>query len=180
MEKLKALKRGLKLINGMEKQMDLAESHKVGQIYTRGIPEKYFICKPCALPLEELDHFDLVMSFFDVLQPDGDETEMFEYGFLCEHNPSAASFYAFIEVSEPQVIKARVNNGDCVTKKIPAATYFCRQDENPQIENAHEIFKENLAGITSYITIETEILTSKSKIGKPLNELRLLCFQTNI
>ena len=58
-------------------------------------------------------------------------------------------------------------------KRIPAATYFCRQDENPQIEKAHEIFRESLAGKDSYLAIEIEILTSRPKISKPLNELRV-------
>ena len=168
-EKLKALKNGLQLISSIEKQMNLSESYKVGQIYTRTIPEKYFVCKPCEPPLEELDRFDLVMSFFDVFNSEHDKIEMMEYGFLCEHTPTGVSYYVFVEVPK------RLANKD--TKKIPAATYFCRQDENSLIENTHEIFKENLAGTDSYIAIETEILTSKPKIAEPLNELRVTMLQ---
>ena len=165
-KKLKALQGGLKLIGGIEKQMDLVEAYDVGQIYTREIPEKFFVCKPCKPPLDELDHYDLVMSFVDVLQSSYDKNEMVEYGFLCEHSPAGISYYAFVEVSKQSATKN--------IKRIPAATYFCMQDENPQIEKAHEIFKENLAGKSSYLAIETEILTSRPKISRPLNELRLV------
>jgi len=57
-----------------------------------------------------------------------------------------------------------------------AATYFCRQDENTQIEKAHEIFREKLVGNSSHVAVKVEIFASKPKISKPLNELRILFF----
>ena len=166
-EKMKALKNGLKLISCIEKQIELAESYEVGQFYTREIPEKYFVCKPCKSPLNEIDRFDMIMSFSDVPYPDDEESYyMSEHGFLCEHSPSGTSYYAFIEVPKQSATQD--------IKIIPAGTYFCRQDEDSQIEKAHEIFKENLVGADSYVVIEIEIETSKPKISKPLNELRVI------
>ena len=57
----------------------------------------------------------------------------------------------------------------------PAGTFLCRHDENSQIENAHKIF--NLVGIGSYIAIQTAI-TSKLKISKPMNEVRVMATPT--
>ena len=164
--KLKALQNGLKLIDGIEKQMDLTEAYTIGQVYTREVPEKFFVCKSYNPPLNELDHVALVMLLLDVFQADYDNNEMAEYGFMCEHSPAGVSYYAFTEVPK------RLANKD--TKCIPAATCLCRQDANPQIENARAVFGEKLAGIDSFIVIETEILTSKPKISKPLNELRII------
>jgi len=171
-KKLQALESGLKLINGIEKQMDLSETYTVGQIYTRNISEKYFACKPCKTPLEEIDRFELVISFFDIFEFDIYKNEMFEYGFLCEHTQTETSYYAFIEVPK------RFTNKD--VKKIPAATYLCMQNENPQIEKAQDIFIEHLKNNASYIAIETEIFTSKSKISNPINELRIITQKTAI
>jgi DNA-binding transcriptional MerR regulator len=164
--KLKAIQGGLKLIGNIEKQMDLADAYSIGQIYTREIPQKYFECKPCEPPLEEIDRFELVMSFFDVIKSEKDSLDIMEYGFICEHSPKGTSYYAFIEVPK------RLANKN--TKKIPASTYFCRQDEIPQIECVSDIFKDSLTDNTSYLAIETEIFTSTSKISKPLNELRVI------
>jgi len=169
-KKIKALQNGLKLITGIEKQLNLAEAYEVGQVYTREVPEKYVVCKPCNPPLSELDRFELVMSFFDLFDAEHYSSEMAEYGFLREFGPAGDSYYAFMEVPMPLVDKD--------VRKIPAGVYFCRQDDNSQIENAHMIFKGNLAGTSSFLAIETEILTSKPKISKPLNELRVI--QTSV
>ncbi|MCL2367806.1 MAG: MerR family transcriptional regulator [Oscillospiraceae bacterium] len=165
-QKIKALRNGLKLIGTIEAQMDLMDAYELGQLYTREIPEKCFDCKPCKPPLNEIDPFELVMSFFDGSYSNDDQKDTLEYGFLREHTPAGSAYYAFIEVPKRLASKH--------TKRIPAATYFCRQGENPQIENTQEIFKENLLGKGSYLAIETEIFTSKYKIGKPLHELRVI------
>ena len=165
-ERLQTLKSGLQLISGIEKQMDLADNYSVGQIYTRTIPEKYFVCKPCEPPLEEIDRFELIMSFADTSYSNEGRNELAEYGFMCEQSQAGALYYAFVEVPK--------HLADKNTKIIPAATYFCRQDGNSQIEHARKVFGESIAGVDSYIAIETEILTSKPKISQPLNELRVI------
>jgi DNA-binding transcriptional MerR regulator len=163
-KKLKALKSGLKLINSIEKHINLTESHEIGTFYTREIAEKYIVCKPCEAPLEELDLFELAKAFADVFTANHMD-KISEFGFLCEHTPTKTTYYAFIEVPKQKTNKD--------IKKIPAATFICRQDENPQIEKAHDIFAQKLIGVDSYIAIESEIFTSKPKISKPLHELRV-------
>ncbi|MCL2171701.1 MAG: hypothetical protein FWB71_06050, partial [Defluviitaleaceae bacterium] len=164
-DKIKSLKNGLKLIDKIEKQMDLAERYEIGQIYPRDIPEKYFICKPCRPPLNEIDRFEMVMSFSDVFAAAEGRDDLAEYGFLRQNSPAGAQYYAFMEIAKEMA------NSETII--IPAATYFCRQDQNLQIENAHQIFNKHLAGANSFIAIETEILTSKPKISNPINELRV-------
>jgi DNA-binding transcriptional MerR regulator len=164
-EKITGLRNGLKLISSIEKQMELTDTYEVGQIYKREVSEKYYECRPCKPPLDEIDNYDLIMSFFDISLPEISKNEMMEYGFLCERTPLKTSYYAFVEVPK------RFANKN--TKNIPASTFLCRQDEKSQIEKISVVFNNYLNSNDSYLAIETEIFTSTSKISKPLNELRI-------
>ena len=165
-KKLKALKRGLKLIDTLERQMDLADSHQTGQIYTRELPEKFFYTKPCDGPIKWTDWVHL----FDVLSalPHAEENsyDLTEYGLLHRIAPTETMYHAFVEVPK------RMAENDTV--KIPAGTYLCRQSEDTQIAQAPEIFKAYLADKGSYLAIEVEVFTGRHKLSKPLNELRVI------
>ncbi|MCL2425956.1 MAG: hypothetical protein FWD05_06425, partial [Oscillospiraceae bacterium] len=168
-EKIKALKRGLKLISSIEEQIDLADSYKAEQIYTRDLQEKYFYVKPCGGPLKGIDLLSIYESFDDMPYIEEDYNDLSQYGFICERTSSVTSYYAFIEVPRRFARKIKKN-----IKTIPAGTYACRQSDESQFEQAPEIFKEYLAGKESFLAIETEIFTGKHKINKPLNELRVI------
>jgi|GEM_PF-5705424 len=54
---------------------------------------------------------------------------------------------------------------NCIT--IPAGNYFFRHDVRSQIENAHEIFKEQIKGKDAFTVIETEeMFLSKTKASQ--------------
>ena len=168
-EKLKALKKGLKLIGALEGQMDLADSHQAGQLYTRTFPEKFFYMKPCGGPLKGAELIEIFDSFSDMPYAEEDYDDLTEYGLLCEYTPSGTSYHAYIEIPKRMARLAKKN-----TKKIPTGTYMCRQSADSQFGQVPELFKEYLAGKDSFLAIEAEIFTGKHKISKPLNELRVI------
>jgi hypothetical protein len=141
--------------------MDLSEQHKIGEIYTREIPEKYFYVKPCGKSLKDIDKVEILKSFWDMPLSE-DDYEMAEYGFLYEH--SETMYYFFIEIPKNLEIKNK--------KIIPPGNYFCLQNKESIIENSLEIFKNQIGN--SFLAIETEIFTARHKINKPISELRVM------
>ena len=171
-EKLKVLKKGLKLIGALERQMDLVDFHEAEEIYTRTLPEKFFYVKPCGGPLKGLDLLGLFELFSDIPFPDDGYSTLPEYGFLREATQSGTSFHAFIEVPRRMSKKGTV--------KVPAGTYMCRQSEDTQIEQSADIFGTYLSGKKSYLAIETEIFIGKHKLSKPLNEVRVIATDSHL
>jgi len=162
-EKLQKIKQGLHLIQKLEERIDLAELYPVGQVYERELPQKYIYAKPCDMSLKDLDLLDVFASFSDMPYAEHEYDDLPEYGFLCEHTPKKTSCYVFMEVPKHMA-----------NKTIPAGTYTCRQNEQAQIGQSCEFFKEHLPGKTSYLAVETEIFTGKHKISRPLHELRVI------
>ncbi|MCL2216950.1 MAG: MerR family transcriptional regulator [Defluviitaleaceae bacterium] len=163
--KLKSLKSGLKLFEIIERQMDLSEIYPKGQIYPRKIEEKAFYVQPC--DKSRMNQLDVIKAYMEMpFAADGIEGLM-EYGFMYEHSLSGVEYFVFVEI--PQ-------NMDVENKKIiPAGIYFCCINEAGQIDNAPDIFKEQLNGKDSFIAIETEIMADKYEMGKPFfSELRVI------
>jgi len=165
-KKLKALKRGLTLIDTLERQMDLADSHQTGQIYMRELPEKSFYIKPCDGPLQWMDLLHLSDAFSSMPYSEEDYHELTEYGLLCNITATEITYHAFVEVPK------HMAKNDTIT--IPAGAYACRQSEDTQIAQVPELFKDYFTDKGSYLAIEVEIFTGKHKINKPLNELRVI------
>ncbi|MCL2197954.1 MAG: MerR family DNA-binding transcriptional regulator [Defluviitaleaceae bacterium] len=156
--KLKLLQKGLSLLDIVEHEMDLAEQHKIGQIYTRDLPAQIFHTMPCGDSLQEANFFEMLTSSWDNIPYAEDDYGMYEYGTLWQDN----MYSIFIEVPE------KTEN----TIITPAGRYHCIQNEESQIENAAEIFKEHISG--KFLAIETEIFTSRQNVTKPINELRVI------
>ena len=165
-QKQKSIERGLKLIDDIGRKMDLTESHQPGEIYERKMMKRYFYTKSCGTSLKDVDLFSVTMSFLDLPFGEEDYYDLFDYGFLCEHSSDGTQHHVFLEV--PKHMRSKQ------IKKVPAGTYLCRQDENPQIERVSELFAAYLKNSTSYIAIETEIFTGKGKITKPLHEVQVI------
>ena len=88
-------------------------------------------------------------------------------GHICRYSPDGIEYYGFGEISKS------FNHENCIT--IPAGTYFFRHDVTSQIENAHEIFKEQLEGNDIFMVVETEeMFLSKTKASQAIYELRLV------
>ena len=156
-QKLKKIRQGLSLIRDLEQKISLSEQYELGEVYEREFPEKYFYVKPCATSLNDLDLLQLFTSFDDMGDVDGSA----EYGFICEYSSDITEYFAFMEVPK------RMAN-----KIIPSGKYICKQSEVPQIEKAHDVFKEHIT--SAFIAIETEIFVGRHKINKPTHELRMV------
>jgi len=168
-KKLKAIKSSLAIIRDTKQNMDLAEMHKDGQIYTRAIPEKIFLVRPCDKPTEVKSWMEVILPFSEELPPNGEYDKQPEYGFLSEHSPAGVSHYIFIEAPD----SAEYQCGENI-KKIPAGNYYCKQNKFRQLNNVCEIFKDYLVGVDSFIVIEAEIIVGQFKFTQPPTELRVI------
>jgi len=169
-KKMKALNKGLKVINFFEQKVAIQKEYPLETIYTRQFPEKYFQLIPYDGTFENLDHVKVARLFIDASYQEDEDGWLMEYGLLCENSPSGVQRYVFVEIS---------HTGSGVNyKTIPAGVYHCRQSDTTQIEQAGTIFGDYLeggAGKSSYIAIETESFSGKFNINKPLNnELRVI------
>jgi len=165
-KKLGALKKGLNLIDHIERQMKLAEKYQPGQTYTREIPEKYFHFKPCGKSLKDVDWIKVAMSFANTAYPE-DSQEMWEFGMLCQHSLEGAMYYVFAEVPKGMGVEPIMT--------IPGGVYYCQQFKHTGLEQVSEAFREYLDGRESFLAIETEMFTSKHKVNMPVKELRVIC-----
>jgi len=165
-QKLKKLQQGLQFIDNVEQKIALSKEYQNQPIYSRDIPEKFFYVVPINTPFDEIDRFEVLLSFLDLEYSEEDEWELTEYGYLCEYSPTGVRRYAFAELLE---YKESEN-----IKVIPAGKYFCTQTRTSKIENTPKVFEEHLKGENSFLAIETEIFASKYEINKPINELRVI------
>jgi len=167
-KKLGAIKQGLRFIKDIERQIDIVEKYKPGQIYTRHIPEKLFYVNPCAVPLENISPVDLARGFVNMPYDDEDNyTELPEYGMMAMHSPDETAYYAFGQVPDTTAMAENI-------KKIPAGEYFCMLNQSYKICEAPEIFRELIGDAKSFIVIETDMFAAKYKISEPIHELRVL------
>jgi DNA-binding transcriptional MerR regulator len=96
-QKLKSVQRGLRLIDEIESKINLTESNKVGEIYSREFSEKYFYVKPCKMPLEYVDWIEIFNSLFETPHLHKEDSDLiFEYGLLYNCTPFGFVFYAFL------------------------------------------------------------------------------------
>ena len=167
-------------IGGFEQtlqKMELGKQYEVGQIYRRAFEEKSYYTKHYGQKITErletfvleacnelfgkninraadIDNFDDIVTVPDV-------------GYMCQYSPNEISYYGFCEIAKHFAHKNAIT--------IPAGTYFFRQDEVSQIENAREIFKEQLAGRDTFMVVETEeLFLSETKVSQIMYELRLI------
>jgi DNA-binding transcriptional MerR regulator len=162
-EKIKALQRGLKYINFFEKQVALHGNYKIGEIYVREFPEKFFYVRPFDYPFCDANYSEVAKLFFEATYYEDDESEP-EYGFLIEFSPGGTKRFLFAEAT-----KDTTNY-----KPIPAGKYYCTKNDFFDIERARENFPDYLKGKDSFIAIETEAFTDKIILDKPISELRVL------
>ena len=92
---------------------------------------------------------------------------MSELGCLSQSSHQEINYYSFAEIPKA------ITNEDSLT--VPAGTYFFIQNESSRLEDACDIFKEQLKGVENFIVIETvEPFFSKTNINQPIYELRLI------
>ena len=153
--------------------------YRFGQIYPREIPEKTYYIKPCGQSIKDLDRTKWLIDFSKeaqaelMLRLDGidimnESMVLMEYGFLCEYAPDSTQYYAFCEI--PSCLAGEN------TIIIAEGTYFFRQDKSSKIEDAPQMFEQQIAGREFFMVIEVEeLMSGKSKISEPIHELRLIC-----
>ena len=186
------MKRGIKTINrkakilkiaaeGFEKalrRIELVKQYEFGRIYQREFEEKIYHVKPCG---QEIDEEHLISMLFEMARelygeninnPSAidnldDLVPLPDVGYLCQYSPEGVSYYGFGEMSR------QFTHGNIMI--IPGGDFFFRQDERSQIEDACEIFKEQIQGMETFMVIETEeAMHGKTQVSRNMYELRLV------
>ena len=172
-KKLKVLQMGLGFIEALEMKIAQTNKHRQKEgVYTMEIPEKKFWVIPYRKSFqEEVDQLEMIKPFLDWNNRLVELYESVEYGYLCEYSGAGVRRYVFAEIPSLWDDVRTVPQGSI--KLIPGGSYFCRQSERSRIEEAPEIFAKHL-GNRSFLAIETEVLSGKFKINKPLHELRVI------
>ena len=165
-KKIKALEKGLSFVDSLEQKIAVQAKYPLGEIYTQEHTDKNFYAIPYKKSFENIDECEMTKLLLDAPFNDDEINDLFEYGLIYERTSSETRRYVYIEMPNGKEIAD--------SKVIPGGTYYCRQSDKSQIEQAAEIFKDYLAGRDSYIAIETEVFSGTSDINKPINELRVL------
>ena len=180
--KIKMLQVGIDAFNKALQKMKLGKLHQSGQIYARGFSEKTYYIKPYEHPLKGVNLikrvseavYDLYGEDFARITEDDNPEDLLampDIGGLCQYSPKGINYFACTEVSKQMAQQMKVK--DTIT--VPAGTYYFRPDESSRIEDAREIFKEQLKDKDTFMIIETqEPFFSKSKISQPMYELMLI------
>lgn len=160
--KLKTLNRGLRFIENVQQKIESVEKFPISWNYQRKIETKYCYVVPCKT-INEIDMADLVKGFTDV-ENLSDNSAFSEFGYILEKTEYGIERYIYLEA--PYGAKGKN------IKIIPSGMYQCSTNEISQIENLVTTKTKN-----SFIALETTIFTSKYKINKPLQELKILEFK---
>ena len=174
-QKLKTLQRSVKFIGAIKNRIAQTETYpQSGELYTREIQKKYYCVTPCKKPRKNAEPFQIIKASLDIsyYEDNYDEwlySELLEYGFLCKHSPVKAVYYMFAELPEHVAMNIKEN-----IMIIPAGTYCCTRNKDSQIEQAAHVFHEHLKDKDLFLAIETDVFTSKYKINRPENELRVI------
>jgi len=168
-------------IGGLEKalqKIELGKQYEIGQLYQREFEEKTYYAKLYGQTIKERYPTSVVLEMAHELfgksvnhATDIDNLDdiipLADAGHICRYSPSGIEYYGFEETPKNFV------HENCIT--IPDGTCFFRHDVSSQIENAHEIFKEQLEGRDTFTVIETEeMFLSKTKASQTIYELRLV------
>jgi len=170
-EKVKALEKGLHFINNIERMIALSEKYEREMIYVQELPEMKYYFAPYEKSFENLGYRDWVKMFEGLEYSDDDygNDEMPENGLMCLHTERGVERYAILEM--PRGAALDIPEEKLIT--VPGGTFYCRQDDDSQIENAPEIFKEHINGAKSYVVIEKGLVSGKNKVNKVINEVKV-------
>ena len=159
-------------------RMELANLYTFGEIHSRQYPEKiYFLKSLKSLQKGEnrLNLFlEMAQEFYGenfnqtTIEDDLDEVLGFaDIGVVAQYSLGKVDYFTLVEVTKQMRTKS------CIS--LSGGAYFFRLDENSQLENALQIFKEYLVGADKFMIIETEEpFLGRSKINQPAYELRLV------
>ena len=176
--KVKMLNAGIDGFGKVLKKIEHRKQHRLGQIYSMDFTEKHYQIKSCEQPLKGADLIKTLMelvrglygeSFSRIAEEDNIDELLSQPDIGCLYKPETRgrNYYCFTEIP--------ISAANEHSIMIPAGTYFFVQNENSLLENAREVFKEHIEDIDDYMVIETqEPFFSKSKISKPMYELRLI------
>jgi len=176
--KSKLLKLAIGGLGKALQKIELGKQYEIGQLYQREFEEKTYYAKLYGQTIKERYPISVVSEMAQELfgksvnhAADIDNLEdiipLADAGHICRYSPDGIEYYGFGETPKNFV------HENCMT--IPAGTYFFRHDVISQIENAHEIFKEQLKGSDIFMAIETEeMFLGKTKASQAIYEIRLV------
>jgi len=176
-DKMAALEKGLRFIQGMKEEIAMLDRYELGQYYTREISQRCYYVIPSKKIAKDKEAVGIVKASPHLYCPENYFPEFLfsrflEYGVLYEYTKEGVQPFLFTEL--PPNISPKITSKLKNIMIIPAGTYHCIQNEKSQIERADEIFAEYLQGRESFLAIENSIFTGSFKLNKPVNELKVM------
>jgi len=163
-KKIKRLRRGLTLIENMEKKVQLADRQMGGDMWTETMPERYLKITSCGKTFEEIDTLATYKELADLLNASG-ALDLSGYGFMYIHDEGLKMYYTYVEID---ALKADENSF-----VVPARMYYCKQSECSRIESVIDFFNPLLVENDSFIAFETDIVKSKFNISSPYKVIKV-------
>ena len=175
--KTKLLQAAVKAFEKVLEKVETRTQYEIGQIYQRKFDEKSYYARQYGQAITERHESVILEMAHELLGKNikrtadianfEDIVSLPDVGYMCQHSPEGISYYGFYEVPIHFTHTNIIN--------IPAGMYFFMQSEISQIENACEIFKEQLEGRDSFMVVETEeLFLSETKVSQIMYELRLI------
>jgi len=164
--------------NAVLERIGLAGHYELEEVHSRAYPEKNYYLKPHGQPRKSESRMKEFLEMaqemhgenFNRITIDDNFDEVLglpDIGIIARYSSSQVEYFVFGEVTSQMMTE------NCIT--LPAGEYFFRQDKVSKIEDAHEVFMEQLNGAENFWIIETEEpFLSRTKISRPMFELRLV------
>jgi len=180
----KAAAKKLEIINTMfilaDKALARMESnkpYKLEQIYKKEIFEKHYYVKACEQTLENANRAKMLINFAEEAKENlakhydtstiDESMVLVEHGFLCKHSSTGSQYFNFAEIPKSVVNEKSIS--------VASGSYYFRKSKKSEIENAPDIFKQQLEGISDFMIVEVEeMISGKAKINEPVYDLRLV------
>ncbi|MDR2834376.1 MAG: MerR family DNA-binding transcriptional regulator [Streptococcaceae bacterium] len=159
-EKIEQLQAGFQALQTIEKAIQKHEQFPVGERYERVITSQKFITKP----LENVNDGKYeCLKLYQTIDYDIEETP--DFGVLLKKTNERIEKFAVVETSK------HLPSADLI---VPKGKWKCYKSFESSIHRVEEIFADDLCLVDAFIAIESEIITSKVHVERPLFELRVL------
>ena len=158
--KINKLQQNFTALCQIESAIEEYSQFPVDEIYERSFPNQQFV----GTTIDDVNEAKLkCLKLYEGMTFDIEETP--DFGVMIKNLKGKIATFAVVEVS------SHCKNFNLTT---PAGTWICYKSYDASIDRVHDIFADYLTLNDDFIAIESEVISSKVHIEKPLLELRVL------
>jgi DNA-binding transcriptional MerR regulator len=157
--KITALQQGYEALCTIEKAIEKAKDFPIGEIYDRNISVQNLN----GATIQDISEGKLrCLELYQSMDFAIEETP--DFGVMLKNNNSASELYAFVEVP----IHSQTSN-----LTLDSGLWKCYRGFEASLDNIDQIFSDYLKPEDDFIAIQSEVISSRVHIEKPLYELRI-------